>query len=313
MSMQPDTEFPTVIDSTMRAAFVACPRKFFRAHVQHIVLTGESVDLLAGKAFAKGMEAARLSYWQDKEEPKIALGRGATALIKEWGDFEAPEDHVKQLDAMLAALAEYFSVYGFATDHIKPYMRDGTKPAVEFTFALPIPGTTHPKSGEPIIYAGRFDMLGFLHEKVLFVVDEKTTKQLGQNWSKQWELRSQFTGYCWAAQQFGYPVAGAIIRGVSILRKSFGHAEVIVYRPEWQIARWLTQLQRDIARMIDCWKTTYWDYNLDASCSAYFGCPYLQLCLSQQPETWFDNGYEKHEWDPLEQQGAQLTPQLNDN
>lgn len=142
-------------------------------------------------------------------------------------------------------------------------------------------------------------MLG-LKDDVLFVVDEKTTKALGDSWMKNWKLRSQLTGYCWAAQEYGYPVAGAIIRGISILKTKFGHAEVIEPRARWEIDRWLHQLARDINRAIQCWEEDYWDYDLDASCSSYGGCPYLDLCTSPHPERWVETAYVKRVWNPLE-------------
>lgn len=298
-------DFPTAIDSTMRGAFVACPQKYFREYFQHWKPRGESVDLVAGKAFAAGIETARMAYFADKiSSPDECVGLGVQTLIKEWGDFEPPENHPKQLDRMIGALDEYFKQYGFATDHIQPYFQNG-KPAVEFSFALPIPNTQHPTTGAPILYTGRFDMLG-LYNGSLFVVDEKTTKQLGSTWYKNWTMRSQLTGYCWAAQEYGYPVTGAIIRGISILKTKYGHAESIQYRPQWFIDRWLGQLTRDIDRMIECWKNDYWDWNLDTSCTNYGGCLFMEACNSNKPEAVLEASFIKRIWDPLAREEVPL-------
>lgn len=53
--------FPHAIDSTMLATFRSCPQKFFRQYIQHWKPKTESVHLIAGGAFAAGIEAARLS------------------------------------------------------------------------------------------------------------------------------------------------------------------------------------------------------------------------------------------------------------
>ena len=40
---------------------------------------------------------------------------------------------------------------------------------------------------------------------------------LGEAWAKPWDLDSQFTGYVRAALEYGFPVAGVVIRGVGLL------------------------------------------------------------------------------------------------
>ncbi len=295
MSNKPD--FPMTIDNTMRAAFISCPQLYFRTYFQHWKPKLESVDLVAGKAYAAGVEAARLEFYLHKNpSTDDCIAAGVGALITSYGNFDSGT-HVKSLDRMIGALDEYFRNYGFATDHIQPHFADD-KPAVEFSFALPIPGTAHPTTGEPLLYTGRFDMLG-VYNNALFVVDEKTTKQLGNSWIKSWALASQFTGYCWAARQYGYPVAGAIIRGISILKTKYGHAESLQYRPEWIIDRWLIQLGKDLNRMIEAWKKDDWDYDLNTSCNNYGGCKLVDVCSSRQPLRVLEQDFVKRVWDPL--------------
>ena len=65
--------------------------------------------------------------------------------------------------------------------------------------------------------AGRALRFGQMGEG-LYIEDDKTTSQLGSSWGAQWDMRSQFTGYAWAARQSGLPIAGIIVRGISILK-----------------------------------------------------------------------------------------------
>ena len=51
--------FPHTFDSTMLSAFTSCPQKMFRTYVEHWKPKSESVHLIAGGAFAKGIEVAR--------------------------------------------------------------------------------------------------------------------------------------------------------------------------------------------------------------------------------------------------------------
>ena len=274
-------QFPQTIDSTMRKSFVSCETKFLYEYCYNRRKGEPGPDLHAGKAYAAGLEAARIAYWSKSTSKEEALALGIERLISEWGDYEPPEDHPKQLHRMIGALEYYFTAFGWDTDHIQPLMQDG-KPAVEFSFAIPLP-YNHPESGEPLLYTGRFDLLG-TYNGSLFVIDDKTTKQLGASWLRQWNMRSQFTGYCWAAREYGYPVAGAIVRGLAILKTKYSHAEAIQYRPDHVISQWYDQLCRDIERMLDRWHTRreaeHWQLNLDDACSQYFGCPYEQVCLT---------------------------------
>lgn len=311
---KPKFDFPEVIDNTMRSDFVSCPRRFFYSHIKNLKIPSKSLDLHFGGCFAKGIEVTRKAFYGN-DAPSTsdlslkrmegggtisneiaAIALGAIAIIREWGDFETPEDATKNLISCLDAFLSYFIQYPLGSDSIRPFSSPNG-PLVECSFALPIPGTKHPQTGNPIIYAGRFDMIGVFND-ANFVVDEKTTKALGPTWGNQWKLRAQFTGYVWGAQEYGIPIQGVIIRGIAILKKDITFAEAIETRSKWEIERWLTQLQRDVKRMIASYRKHYWDFNLDASCSAYFGCPYLQLCDSQFPERWESN-YEIRKWNPL--------------
>lgn len=295
-------DFPLCVDSSMRAAFVSCPQKFFREYMQNLRRPGGSVHLVAGGAFAKGIEVARREIWGKGTPLNLALARAVKEAAIAYGDFEVGDDEPlnirnKRWERVALAILDYFREYPPDTDPIQPYMTVQDQPAVEFSFALPT-DVTHPQTGDPIFYSGHFDMLGQFR-KGLWVVDEKTTSKLGASWINSWDLRAQFTGYVWGAKQFDLPVVGCITRGVSFLKDSFGHAQVITYRPQWQIDRWYEQLCRDILRMIQCWEDDYWDYNLADACTAYGGCPFNILCSRANPEDWIKERFVEEEWDPV--------------
>lgn len=290
--------FPTVIDSTLLATFRSCPQKAYRTYVEHWKAKGESIHLHAGKAFARGLEVARRSYYEDSMDSELSVARGVEALLIAYGDFECPEGVAKTADRMAGALEFYFNEFPLATDKAKPIILPSGRRAIEFSFAQPLP-MLHPESGDPLIYSGRSDMICSMADGV-YIEDDKTASQLGASWSKQWDLRSQFTGYCWAAREAKMPVNGVLVRGISILKTKYDKAESITYRPDWEIDRWLGQVEKDIARMIRCWDEGYWDYNLDHACSEYGGCPLTTVCKSPNPETWLPMYFEKRVWDPLE-------------
>jgi hypothetical protein len=289
--------FPKTIDSTMIKTFRECPRKMQLEYIEHWKIKSQSVHLHAGGAFAKGLEIARRSFYEQGLSPEASLEAGMNALMLAYGDFECPPDSAKSLPRMLGALEYYFSVFPLETDPLKPFHWGDGKRGIEFTFAIPLP-FDHPGTGEPLIYSGRSDMIGEMGG-ALYIEDDKTATQLGASWANQWDMRSQFTGYSWAARQSGLDVSGVIVRGVSILKTKYDRAQAITYRQPWMIDRWLQQTLRDLTRLEDMWKSGLFDYNLDESCNGYSGCLFRRVCLSQEPEIWLENDYERRVWDPL--------------
>jgi len=290
-------EFPHLIDNTAREQFFTCPTKWKYSTINKIAPDPSSVHLHAGGAYAAGLETLRKSFYDRGKSEQDSLADAIEAAYLFYGDFECPPQESKTAERIAGALVSYVDEYPLASDAIKPYRYSSGKHAIEFTFAVPLP-IMHPVTGDPILYGGRFDMLA-VREGSLFVVDDKTTKQLGPQWPSQWELNSQFTGYVWAAKQYDLPVAGAIIRGQSILKTGYGHAQVVTYRPQWQLDRWYSQLLRDIERMIETWKTGVYDLALGSACSAYSGCEFKRLCLSNSPDDWLATYYKQRHWNPL--------------
>lgn len=292
------TDFPKTVDGSFRKAWKSCSVKGMLSSVHHIKPIGGNVHLIFGGCFAKGLECYRKAYYGEEKSLDESMAEGFKGILKEWPeDFYSPDRSPKTLEACFDAFLSFIEEHPPADDPIRPLMVDG-KPAVEFTFALPIPGILHPQTGEPLLYAGRFDMLATYLDSI-YVDDEKTTGSLGPSWDNNWRLSSSITGYIWAAQQFGHHISGAIIRGTSILKRSIGHKTVIEQRTKWQIERWLEQLKKDVVLMIAQWEAHKWDYNLDDSCSNYGGCHYMDLCLSKNPEKWLQTHYEYVPWDPL--------------
>jgi hypothetical protein len=171
---------------------------------------------------------------------------------------------------------------------------------VEFNFALPLDAENllHPETGEPILYAGRADMVA-TYAGSLSIYDDKTTSQLGATWANQWNRRGQFSGYSWAAREYGIPATQVVVRGIAILKTTINHAQAITVRTLHHIAEWHAQTIRDIRRAIECWKEGYYDVNLSDACTSYGGCMFQQPCMSNNPEPWLDGQFIRKIWDPV--------------
>lgn len=289
--------FPLAVDSTIIGTFRSCPQKAFRSYIEHWKPREESVHLIAGGAFAAGIEAARRAFYEDGAPSEVAVGMGLESLLKHYGDFECPPESAKSPERVCGALEFYFANYPLGEDGATPVKFGDRFSGIEFSFAHPLP-ISHPVSGDPILYTGRADMLAEAFGGV-YVFDEKTASSLGPSWAKQWDMRSQFTGYSWAAREYGIPTQGVVIRGVSILKTKYDTQQAITYRADWEIDRWLEQVCRDLERMIKCWEEGYWDWNLDHACTEYAGCPLTMICKSPNPDTWLESYFHRRVWDPL--------------
>ena len=291
--------FPSLIDNTMRSDFIQCERKWMYSFGYQLAPSAPSVHLHAGGAFARGLEVARKCFYQDGKTEAESLTRGLEALMQFYGPVQFPPTRSgdKSLENVIRAFDSYMSRYRLGLDPIKPYIGKDGKAMVEFGFAIPTE-VMHPETGDPILYGGRSDMIGVMHG-LLYVTDEKTTGSLGETWAAQWDLDSQFTGYVAAAREHGIPVAGAVVRGIGLLKTKITHAESIQQRSTWEIERWWFQLHRDLRRMVRAYNEGYWDMAISkGACASYGGCSFLMLCKSNNPEQWL-NQYRKRVWDPL--------------
>ena len=311
---------PLHVDSTMMACFRSCPQKFFREFVQGFrPKGGKSIDLHAGGCFAAAIEEVYTQVYVNKRSLDDALTVAQVRFDLEWGDFEIPEwkKTSKTWDRVWTAVSGgatkddegYFQRYPPLTDHVQPFFGSDGKPTFEFTFAIPLEPSSqtpsdggfpsHP-SGAPFVYSGRLDMLG-THMGHVVWRDEKSSKNnpnTNNNWSEQWDLRSQFIGYTWAMQQLGFDCQGGVVRGIGILKEKIGHAEAIKTYSDFVIQRWYEQLRRDLWRIRRAWDEQYWDFNLSDSCTAYGNCMFMRVCQSTTPESWL-NEFEVRHWNPL--------------
>lgn len=288
--------FPEVLDATILSQY-RCPRKFKLATVDRYGPSGgKSIHLVAGGAYAKGLEVARLAYMRG-DSPESCLEQGTLALITEYGDAD-PGNSAKSLERMVGALEYYFAQYPLDEDPMRIAVLAGV-PAVEWSFALPLP-FLHPDTGQPLLYAGRTDCI-VEFAGGLYAEDDKTTSSLGSSWGKQWDLRSQFTGYAWAMRELGLKPAGVIVRGVSILKTKYETAQAIVNEQPWKIDQWVEHRTALIKRMLADYKDGYWEPALDETCNEYGGCMFKQIC--DVPPTlrqnWLDTNFEENTWSPL--------------
>lgn len=310
----PRPPFPTAIDSTMLSTFKSCHKKFEYSFLRNLHVSEKSIHLVAGGAFAAGLEAARMKCFTPREhqpewlraipplEENGLFISAFRAFSQEWGTFDLALDHGKSFVNTWYALQTYLTDYHPLTDFIQPTFTPDQIPRIEFSFAIPLP-ISHPETGDPLLYSGRFDMLA-KWDDLLVVLDEKTTSALGDSWRKQWDLRGQFLGYCWACQQLGHPVHAAVARGTAILKTKVNFMTVPVIFPQHLIDRWYYAMLATVETMISAWKHDCFVYDFADGCTAYGGCSYSMLCSAKDPEEWVGN-YVTRVWNPISLKGME--------
>lgn len=301
-------EFPEAIDNTMRKQLVKCETAAkYRFEWGLKALEDERVDLHAGAAFAKGMEEMRRAYFVERLTEYDAIEKGISALYKKYGNFACPSSSNKSAERMAGALTFYAEQRPLSQEDLEPIRLSNDEYGLEISFAYPI-AVDHPSTNQPLLYCGRFDMLA-LHKKtnMVWIVDEKTGKSLGDKWANQWQLDSQMTGYCWGARKLldshnmgSLQIAGAIINGIAIKKYDYEHVRVAAYREAWEVQRWYEQLVDDVLY----WKTAHQSgkhrFALDHACAYYNNpCEYSKLCKSRNPERILDGNYVVERWKPL--------------
>ena len=294
----PTAYFPDYLDSSMLSTFKSCPQKFFKSYVQDWKAKGQSVHLVAGGAFAKGLEITRRSFYEHGKDRDTAIAAGLQALMEAYGAFDCPADSAKSLERMCGAFEFYWDNYALNHEDAYPVLMPGGKRAIEFSFSIPLP-IDNPATGQPLLYCGKMDAI-INYSSTVLICDEKTTTSLGATWPRKWDLRGQFIGYCWAARESGVRVDGAIVRGVSILKTKFETQQAIIMHADWQLNRWYEELLDTIALMKIYWQRNRFPHNYDDSCADYGGCAFREVCTSQSEQNWLETYFEKRRWNPVE-------------
>ena len=240
----------------------------------------------------------RNAYFMECVSEEEAYHRGFIALTKAYGDKDFSHTK-KSWEYTVSALSYYMKKFPPSREKYKPFFHQG-QPTVEFSFAFPLP-VDHPQTGEPLIYVGRADQIVQDQNGILYLEDDKTTSQLGASFADKWDMRSQFTGYLYAAQKYGQmDIRGILIRGICFYAGGrIDSQEVFTYRSQDEIENWYEATIETANRLVESWKNRKSLMNLGDACEAYGGCQFKTVCKSKNPDTWLEVDFQRKIWDPV--------------
>lgn len=288
------SKFPAWFDSSAIKEFRSCEMRDFYGKKEGLISAAPNIHFISGGAFAKGLEVARRQFYLQGKSSEDSIACGLEALWQYYGKPDIPDElNPKPWDLMSTALVGYFDKYKLGEDFVKPFMVEGAL-TVEFSFSCPLP-INHPTTGLPLLYCGRFDAIGD-YRGALFICDEKTSGRFSYT-NDKWDMRGQFLGYTWGAEEHGLKIAGTIVREVAV--RSSGDVdfkEDMIFHAPWEIKRWERETVRTIQRMIEVWRTDSWSYDFGDSCER---CSYHRLCKSEDWKTFVNPYYKKSTWNPL--------------
>lgn len=301
--------FPLTLDNTQLLTARSCKRKFYFEYCLGLSLPGgESIDLIAGKAFAAGCEATRDAFYLLGKNELTSISEGINKLVLTYGDREAPDHKAhKSLSRVLDAFLSYFGletqaskcttlgVHRLGEDPYRP-IQFADFSGVEFSMSIDT-GLKHP-DGYDLPFHGRFDALC---ESPIGLVglDEKTGSSLDKNWSSKWGLRSQFLNYMHIAREFGYELSGFVTRGIIFQKTQFHFPEAFITPSEAVINQSWDSTIYEAQLILSHWEQDYFPGAFNDECNAYGGCPFRTICESGgDPEPWA-NQFDIAFWDPV--------------
>ena len=273
-----------IIDNFALTNFQSCPAKYDLRILQHWQSRRKSAALGFGGTFHEGLA----EWYRSGDRAKAMM-----ALSEAWPQF-TPIDDYRTKEKCVSTLIEYFKTYPAETFSI---VGAPSNPMVECVFTLDTGLTLD--DGEPIEYGGIFDGIVEFGGSV-YVLEHKTTSQLGSTYFNQFKPNNQVTGYTWAAGLLsGKRVGGAIINAIGVFKSSASRFDrQITTRSQQEIEDWLINVQATCQQIRDCERRGYWPL-YTGSCTMYGRCEYHDVHILGTPierRKRLEQDYEVKQW-----------------
>ena len=273
-----------IIDNYALSNFQSCPAKYDLRMRQRWTARRKGAALGFGGALHHG-----LAEWYKTGQIKRAL----LAIDEKW-PAESPEDDYRTKAKCLEVMLDYVKKY--PAENFK-VIGAPDSPMIEQTFTLPTGLCLD--DGESIEYGGIFDGL-IEFAGAVYVLEHKSTSQLGPYYFEQFKPNNQVTGYIWASGKLtNLRVGGAFINAIGVYKASATRFErQVTNRSEEDIATWLHNLREWCQLIRNCETKGFWPLNTQ-SCTMYGRCEYHSvhtLSSQREQELRLENDYVKEAW-----------------
>lgn len=256
-------------DNSTLEKIITCPRSAFHYFVQKREMNGRKDSLNFGQGMHHGMAAHYLDFALNGYTSKEGQDNAIKAIISHFEANPQDSETFRTVDRAIDMYHKYVKKYPAEPFTIAS---NNTIPCVEIPFAVPIGQI----EDVPIIWTGRIDSV-ILWDRLLWIMDHKTTSIFGGTYFEQFRNASQFIGYCWAYEQVtGLKVNGVLINALA-LRKITPTGKPVEFERE------RIEYNRD---QIDTWQ-----YNTMLIIKTFLG-----YCLEQENAFSGDNFPEHTAW-----------------
>ncbi len=307
------------LDNTMLKTFQSCPLKYKTRMVDHWTGRWKSGALIFGAAVHEGLKA-----WYQGDLDGLSLSSRVEAAVSAIGEFPgwdgAPSDDYRTKIRAQTLMIEYMRSYPSETFKV-------LKVEVPFLFGIGRKITWCPScrfdndpyaggfprilcSGcgeelEEIEYGGIFDALtqfGPGSQSVLYVLEHKTTSQLGAQYFHQFYIDNQPTGYVWGASQVsGKLVGGANINAMCLTSGGkMTFAREMVSRTPSDLERWKSDIAASANLIARAQRLGHWLMHTENCMGKYGKCEFFSVHQLSNPEEQrrrLETDYIKSEWD----------------
>lgn len=299
-------------DSTSIKLAEECLRKYQYQMIDGWKSATESVHLRFGGHYATALEHfyKHRAYGMSFDEALLEVIK--EVMLETW-DHDRDEDgsripetgapyappidaagsaRMKTRENLVRTIVWYFEQ--FRDDSASVVILDGGKPAVEYSFALPV--------DNDIIFSGHIDRLVTYADNIM-VMDQKTTgTTISARYFDGFNPDVQMSMYTFAGKMiYQMPVKGVIIDAAQIAVGFTRFERGLTFRTESQLSEWYDTTMYTIEGARSATKLGYFPMNR-TSCDKFGGCPFRSVC-SRAPEVreQFLNGsfIRGDRWDPL--------------
>lgn len=304
-------------DSTSLKLFQECPRKYQYKMLEGWTRREKSVHLLFGgwyatalehyyKHIALGMSSAEalhtvvaeilVSTWTYETEPTKEGDPGypdGVNIIRGTGSPWKSDHNTKTRENLIRTIVWY--VGQFQDEDIKVIITAGGKPAVEYSFSLPV--------DNGIVLSGHIDRL-VEYGGHPYVMDQKTTgSAITPYYFEQFNPDTQMSLYTFAGRMiYNMPVKGVIIDAAQIAVGFTRFARGFTFRSDQMLNEWYDETMTLASNIQKATKNNQFPRNSTA-CGNFGGCEFRSVC-SRSPEIreqFLKGDFIKGKlWDPLE-------------
>lgn len=284
------------LDNFALAGAQTCPLWYKTRIIDHWTPTGKSAALGAGGAIHSGLAA-----WYSTRDPEAAV-----AAIRSAWPSDHPVDDYRTEEKCVKIMLEYMKNYTFESFTVIPGMVEIATTLPMGTY-LPICNACHadnqlqfdnpnvydPSTNEcshcgadlePLEYGGIFDTLIDFNGQV-YILEHKTTSQLGPKFFDQFKPNNQITGYVWLAKGLSGRCDGALVNAIGIMKSSATKFERhFTTRNQQELDDWVRQVWVEATHIQRFQLTGEWPMRSKA-CTIYGGCEFLQVHSMSDKDT----------------------------